>query len=74
MPQWDQIVSELRFLFSLANMAAFGSQFTQPIDRVLNEEMDFRMQYLIKLRGMVTYISLKLHRLHHHVYVAKGIK
>ena len=55
-------------------MAAFGSQFTQPIDRVLNEEMDFRMQYLIKLRGMVTYISLKLHRLHHLVYVAKGVK
>ena len=59
MPQWGQIVFEVIFLFSLANMAAFGSQFTQPIDRVVNEQMDFRMQFFIKVRGMVTYISLK---------------
>ena len=41
-------------------MAAFGSQFTQPINRVVNEQMDFRMQCFIKVRGMVTY--------HHLVY------
>ena len=51
MPQWGQIVFELIFLFSLANMAAFGSQFTQTIDRVVNEQMDFRMQFFIKVRG-----------------------
>ena len=43
-------------------MATFGSKFTQTIDRVVNEQMDFRMQFFIKVRGMVTYISLKPYR------------